>query len=219
MSKLFWSTEEWAQLRAQAILLLKETPYARVQNVLSEAQLVLPPGRRRKMTYAAAYRYRSFVEECRALAKDQPQAPPKVVEPAPAPTDPLRALLDQVLDALVDKLMERIELRVQGDAISVRPRAPQDNCIVERCTGKPGVLIVGLLGAQAANIMKAFPNLEISCMTSEEALRRDKLLRAHTVLMTKFISHSVQEKYRKAPQLHLCNGGLSELTALLGEIR
>jgi hypothetical protein len=55
-------------------------------------------------------------------------------------------------------------------------------------------------------------------MTGEEGLTRPQLLRAHTVLMTKFINHSVQGKYRKAPRLHFCNGGVTELRRVLEDI-
>jgi hypothetical protein len=40
----------------------------------------------------------------------------------------------------------------------------------------------------------------------------------HTILMTKFINHSVQERYRKAQNLRLCNGGVSELSVILKSI-
>jgi len=43
-------------------------------------------------------------------------------------------------------------------------------------------------------------------------------VRAHTVLMTKFINHSVQDKYRKAPKLHFVNGGMGELGEVLDSI-
>jgi hypothetical protein len=38
-------------------------------------------------------------------------------------------------------------------------------------------------------------------------------------LMTKFINHSVQGKYRHAPNLRFCNGGITDLSIVLKGIR
>ena len=52
-------------------------------------------------------------------------------------------------------------------------------------------------------------------MTGEEAVSRHRFNADHTILMTKFINHSAQAKYRTAPNLHYCNGGVSDLTTLM----
>jgi hypothetical protein len=60
--------------------------------------------------------------------------------------------------------------------------------------------------------------LDLYFFTAEDAVNRPKILRAHTVLMTKFISHAVQDKYRKAPKLHYCNGSVAVLVGMLEKI-
>jgi hypothetical protein len=222
MSKLFWSPEEWAQVRGEAVRLLVETPYLRKEQVLERAQSVLPEGRRRQATYSAVHRYKTFLEECRQLAKDQRQAPTKA-EPAPvASTDAILVALEGLLDKLADKIADRLAARLAVQ-VQTQTRTTTHNCCPEPTTPpvppRPTVLIVGLLGAQCHQIKNSFAHrLDITCLTSEEANVRATLHKEHTVLMTKFLSHPVQGKYRKHPGLRLCNGGTTELARILKEI-
>jgi hypothetical protein len=84
---------------------------------------------------------------------------------------------------------------------------------------KPGVLVIGLLASQAYAVISTWgTRLDLTFMTPEDAVHRPKLVRAHTILMTKFINHSVQDKYRKAAKLHFVNGGMGELGEVLDSI-
>ncbi len=221
MSKLFWTKEEWDQVRAEAVRLLVETPILRKEQVLEQAQGALPAGRRRKADYSAVHRYKTFLEECRALAKEQRQAPPKV-EPAPvAPTDPLIVALEGLLDKLADKVADRLAARlaVQVQTQTRTTSTPFPPRTEPELPPRPTVLIVGLLGEQCHQIKHSFAHrLDITCLTSEEANGRPVLHKQNTVLMTKFLSHPVQSKYRKHPGLHFCNGGTSDLARILKEI-
>jgi hypothetical protein len=220
MSKLFWSTEEWDVLRANAVQLLVETPYLRKEQVLERAQLALPEARRRKVTYSAVHRYKDFLDLCRAMAKDQPQEPTTAAPAPSAPVDPLLGALDALLDALADKLAERLAARLNAPAPAAAPPTTRHNPAPPPTTPatppRTTVLIVGLLGAQCHQIKNSFAHrLEITCLTSEEANSRPTLHKDHTILMTKFLSHSTQTKYRKSSNLWMCNGGTSELGAIL----
>lgn len=89
---------------------------------------------------------------------------------------------------------------------------------------KTTALIIGLNGhqmqcvkeywAQARKVVD-LPDLDIKFLSAEDALSHTVSVRDHTFLMTKFINHSVQNKYRKHPNLHYCNGGVSELKTLM----
>jgi len=223
MSKLFWSKEEWELLRSESVRLLAETPYLRRDQVLARAQLVLPEARRRAVTHSVVFRYKSFLEECRALAKERPPQPPKVAEATVAPPEPLAGALDALLDALADKLVERmaarLQLQVQTTTHTVTRHNPQPPSATPAVPARPSVLIVGLLGTQCHVIKNSLSHrLEITCLTSEEANSRPVLHKEHTVLMTKFINHAVQNKYRRHPNLRLCNGGVTELSRMLQEL-
>ncbi len=228
MTKIFWTPQESETLHKEMVRLLRANPLLRKEQVLTQAQQVLPDGRRRKMGNSTVYRYRNWVDLARKEAKEQPptsptQEPAAAPAAAPAPVDHLRAILDGFLEALADKIVERIELRAQDfgggvqEAYMLRLKHdPQP--IPEQRAERLKVLVVGLLNQQAQTIIRSFPNLEVTCLTTEEALKRDVLHRSYTILMTKFINHSVQDKYRKAPSLRLCNGGVSELSAMLKSI-
>lgn len=230
-TKIFWNKAEIAALRESLETQFFNEPLLRKDVALSRAQNVLEVSRRRKLHASAIYRYRGMVEEARLAAAErrrsvaktpapEPQAPPA---PAPAPVAPpdlLRAILDPILEALVEKIVRRLVVQVADAAPAAALRlkhnpepAPQHRA------PRIGVLVIGLLPSQANTVIDVFPNLELTCLTSEEALKREPLRRAYTILMTKFISHSVQDRYRKAQNLRLCNGGVSELTEMLVKIQ
>lgn len=229
-TKIFWNKAEIAALRESLETQFFNEPLLRKEVALSRAQNVLEVSRRRKLHQSAIYRYRGMVEEARLAAAARrktlssappaPQAPP-VPAPAPvAPPDLLRAILDPILEALVEKIVRRLVVQVADAAPAAALRlkhnpepAPQHRA------PRIGVLVIGLLPSQANTVIDVFPNLELTCLTSEEALKREPLRRAYTILMTKFISHSVQDRYRKAQNLQLCNGGVSELTEMLVKIQ
>lgn len=221
MSKLFWSPEEWAQVRGEAVRLLVETPYLRKDQVLEQAQSGLPEHRRRKATHSALHRYKAFLDECRKLAQDQRQAPSKAAPAPVASADAIIVALEGLLDKLADKIADRLAARlaVQVQTETRTTSTPFPPRTEPELPPRPTVLIVGLLGAQCHQIKNSFSHrLDITCLTSEEANGRPALQKQHTVLMTKFLSHPVQGKYRKHPGLRLCNGGTSELARILKEI-
>jgi hypothetical protein len=127
-------------------------------------------------------------------------------------------------DAVADKVAERIQVQVETRTVttSETPHRPKhDPRPIPHPTGqaKPGVLVIGLLPAQAHHVSHLLGDkLDLSFFTAEEAVTFPKLTRAHTVLMTKFINHSVQDKYRKAPKLHFCNGSAAVLVSQLEAI-
>jgi hypothetical protein len=60
--------------------------------------------------------------------------------------------------------------------------------------------------------------LDIDYLDSDEAARRAPSQRAHVVMMTRFVSHVVQERWRKYGVLHYCNGGLTALETILDSL-
>ena len=218
MTKIFWSKDELAALEQEMIVLLRKNPLLRKEQVIEEAQKVFPTNRRRKIYGSMVYRFQDMVAAARKKATTEPQSSP-LPPPAQPPVQPdlLRAILEPLLELLADKVAERIQIRAaEANQTIIKKHNPQMQS-AER-TAKTGVLIVGLLNQQAQTIINLFQNLEITCLTVEEALKREALRRSNTILMTKFINHSVQDKYRKAQNLLLCNGGVSELSAILKNI-
>jgi hypothetical protein len=183
------------------------------------------------------------LQESRKKPSEAVEAPAPILAPTPAPepketpkgrlADILELLLDVVAESVAAKVsanmrppMAREELRQYVDQqfeaeFTKYPRPRHDPQPIPHPTGKalPGVLIIGLLPAQTYPIVSIYgTRLDLTFMTAEDAVHRPKLVRAHTVLMTKFISHAVQDKYRKAPKLHFVNGGTGVLAEVLDSI-
>ena len=224
MKKVFWSPEEQNAVYAAMVELLVANPLMHKTDLFRAAQSVLPEHRRRKVHYPVVYKYKDLIDRAKKEAKSRPKTPTQEPTPAAAPTQPppdlLRAILDQFLDVLADKVAERLRQHTTPP-VATQPvvhHKHDPSPISAPRQSKLGVLVIGLLNQQAQTIIQSFPNMEFTCLTPEQALSRETLRRSHTVLMTKFINHSVQNKYRKVENLHLCNGGVSDLTMILKSI-
>lgn len=218
MAKIFWSKDELEALKQEMIVILRKNPLLLKEQLVEEAQKIFPVERRRKVYGSMIYRFQDMVAAARSEAAKKPQQ-----EPLPLPTHPpvqpdlLRAILEPLLELLADKIVERIQIHAAETNRTIIKKHNPETQQTERKT-RTGVLIVGLLNQQAQTIINLFQDLEITCLTVEEALKREPLRRSHTILMTKFINHSVQDRYRKVPNLLLCNGGVSELSTILKSI-
>jgi hypothetical protein len=183
------------------------------------------------------------LQESRKKPEKPVETPAAILAPPPAPerkestterlAQAFERLLDIVADAVAQKVAERLTPPISreeltrhvnqqfGAEFAKYPRPRHDPRPIPHPTGqaKPGVLVIGLLPTQVNSVsLMVGHQLDLTCYTAEMAVNRPPLVRAHTVLMTKFISHVVQEKYRKSPRLHFCNGGVSELVAILDSI-
>jgi hypothetical protein len=154
-------------------------------------------------------------------------APILAPTPAPERRETPKGRLADILELLLDVVAESVAARVNRKILEAIPEAPvahrpkHDPQPIPHPTGvaKPGVLVIGLLAGQAYAVISTWgTRLDLTFMTPEDAVHRPKLVRAHTILMTKFINHSVQDKYRKAPKLHFVNGGMGELGEVLDSI-
>lgn len=215
-TKIRWSEQEREAIYKQMVVLLRDNPILRKEELYVAAQSVLPVERRRKFNFSSLHKYADKIDCARAEAKIRPVEPPPSPPPTEAPPDLFRTILDQLLEALADKVAERLELR--KEEAKHHPKHEPQPISAPRIL-RTGVLVIGLLNQQSQTIINNFPNLEFTCLTPEQALKRELLRRSHTILMTKFINHSVQDRYRKAQNLLLCNGGVSELSAILRNIK
>lgn len=229
MSRVRWSAEERESLVDAMAEVLREEPHLSNIELLRSAQAArLPVGRRRKVSHNTTYAIRDLLDRARAVAKKRgslvaPPPPPELPPPPPPPEPTLADLVERLADALANRVVLRLLEALPAELFQPAPdliveRMGAPNVEAERA-GRPGVLVVGLLGAQAEAVRRMFPNLNIAAMTADDALSRDVLRRAHTILMTKFINHSVQDKYRKAQNLRFCNGGVSDLANILNSIK
>ena len=234
--RIVWTKEEKSALRDSMTDLCYAAPPMSNKGLLQNAQLdVLPYDRRTKITDQRVFNYKALINEARAAADEQrrqnvsrPAQPAPVVAPEPAPKpDALGEMFNTLLDALADRVIARMQaqqeekhddktdawrhmpafdMRKMLDGLTIRPKIT---------IKRPTALVIGLNGAQMESVKQARPEVDFTFVTAEQAVSHSTLSKDHTILMTKFINHSVQGRYRKHLNLHFCNGGVSELKTLL----
>ena len=239
--RIVWTKEEKRALRDCMIDMCYVTPSYSNKGLLQRAQEeVIPYERRQKITDQKVFTYKNMINEARMEAEKhrikqvqvkpaEPWLPePPKVEPNPpmehvAPT--IGDLFEQLVEAITNRVIEKLQPPAE------EPKAAEPSVVLERgwldahfdkltirkppVKKRPTVLIIGLNGCQMETIKNYKPDLDYTFATAEQALSHYTFNKDHTILMTKFINHSVQGKYRKHPNLHYCNGGVSELKHML----
>jgi hypothetical protein len=240
--RIVWTKEEKRALRDCMIDICFVTPMMTNKGLLLNAQEeVIPYERRHKISDQKVFAYKALINEARATAEKHRQntsKPKPVAAPIPEPTpEPVRKLdtLGEVFELFIDALADRIMAKMAAAKQQVEkpePKEPTEQPILERGwldahlekltirakpikSYRPTVLVVGLNGCQMETIKTFKPDLDYTFVTAEQAVSMHTFNKDHTFLMTKFINHSVQGKYRKHPNLHYCNGGVSDLKHLL----
>lgn len=234
MTRIQWTPAERQLVQESMTRAIVDLTLVNTMDILREGQSVLPPARQRRLSYATVHHCKAMIAEARAQASEQLRnrkltqlaLQKRPAEPVPA-TAPASAelTLGNLFERLVEELTRRVVAEVRAALTEPRPVAveplaaqprPRHNPLPPSAEREPrvGVLVIGLLNDQI-NSLPVFNTLDLTFMQAEEAVTRPPVRRAHTVLMTKFINHAVQEKYRKANNLRYCNGGTSELTKLL----
>jgi hypothetical protein len=202
------------------IKVIDSNPKVSDLDAILAGQLVLPEERRKASSYALVASMSPEVKEARRVVAT------KLPPPVPPPVDPILAAIDRVVAILADRITEQVVRGIADRVNPIRsgsrgdyPSDPEFKPANGPNPPKPGVLIVGLNRLQMDSISREYADrLSLRFLSAEEALVSSTIFRAHTVLMTKFISHSVQTKYRKNKNLVFCNGGLSLLETELDKI-
>jgi hypothetical protein len=213
--------------------------------LLNAQEEVIPYERRHKISDQKVFAYKALINEARATAEKHRQntsKPKPVAVPIPEPTpEPVRKLdtLGEVFELFIDALADRIMAKMSAKPVEKtqtleelektfddlygdwkkQPLQPSPMEMLDKLSirkpKRPTVLVVGLNGCQMETIKTFKPDLDYTFVTAEQAVSMHTFNKDHTFLMTKFINHSVQGKYRKHPNLHYCNGGVSDLKHLL----
>lgn len=229
--KIFWTKTERALINQALVEAFTGNLNLTRREALRSAQLVLPFERRRHVTDQTAFHEREVVDAAQNKARTIVHSKP---EPIKAP-EPVEMSLGELFEKLVDEITRRVTIEVRN-ALAQPSVIVERGYVEDRPAGnaaqrerllnvkpsnprKPTVLIIGLNGCQMSAVAGKYPETKFSFMTAEEAVSRNRLNTDHTILMTKFINHSVQNKYRQVPNLHYCNGGVSDLSTLMHVIQ
>ena len=237
MSRIVWSHIEKGAVSARLVDVFRQHPNATRKEALRLAQEILHSSRWVIISDQRVFNYKDRIEAAREMALEKlRKKPPEAIgipapilapTPAPEPRETAKGRLADIFELLLDVVAESVAAKVNRKILEAIPEAPvvhrpkHDPQPIPHPTGvaKPGVLVIGLLASQAYAVISTWgTRLDLTFMTPEDAVHRPKLVRAHTVLMTKFINHSVQDKYRKAAKLHFVNGGMGELGEVLDSI-
>lgn len=238
MKNVTWTEDERARISDRLCSVLKRSPYLTDMTALSEAQLVLPPGRQRVITKTFVTRNRRMLVEQRINAAAATMCGAEVAETRPESANPPPAstTLEQQLIATLEPLLERVVERVLGrmlnrgesaepDAALARMNLRLRTALVEGAADRPrprsGVLVCGLQPGQAQVIRMRFPTFDIQSYDSNEAKQKPVLRRRYVVMMTRFIDHSTEERYaRLAGEVKIlrCTGGVTELCNMLNDL-
>ena len=236
--RIVWTNFEKQLVSDSLVHVFTDHPSMTNKQAFSSAQQTLPYERRGKVTDQRVFTYKPLINAARVeadkirAAKSKTVAAKPLPEPTPEPVrklDTLGEVFELFIDALADRIMDKLAARQPVEEPA--PKVEQTHPILERgwldahlekltirkppVKKRPTVLVVGLNGCQMETIKNYKPDLDYTFVTAEQALSHYTFNKDHTILMTKFINHSVQGKYRKHPNLHYCNGGVSELKHML----
>lgn len=236
-SRIRWTAEERSVVVATMAKLLSKGAFSSRAQLLRDAQNTLPLNRRRysfsheDLKEMNAKAHELSTSYMRSVGTEQGDNEPKPeVAPVPLPlleprdiaNELLELLIDKIADKVADRLAARLQVQVQTTTTTHSEPRPKHNpepfCNAPR-EPKIGVLILGIQPHQAHLIKQEFPQLDITCYDSDEARTKPVLRRAHVIAMTRFLSHQVDELYRKSPCYHRHLTGTSELKTLLTRIQ
>ena len=238
-TRITWSKSEREALYARMIDIAVEGKWVDTRNVLRHAQEVLPADRRRKVTDGMVFNYKTLVAQARIEAQTRlrDRKLTEVALQTAAPPAPVEMSLGELFEKLVAEVTRRVTAEVRAALAAEKPSViVEQGYASDRVAGnarerlamidapsqrkrKPSVLVIGLNGQQVTSVKQAHPDIDIICVSAEDALARNAIRADYTVLMTKFISHGVQCKYRQVPNLKFCNGGVSDLGTVMHVIR
>lgn len=236
-SRIVWTRDERDRVYKHMEDVFVESPHITRQEALARGQMVLPIARRFVIQPHRVHTHKPLIEAARLRAKtramkassEPPEAgvamsvPTEVSKPQEGASDRLVGAVTALVEAIESRVESRLAARLEEILARMHPgeyHPKHDPSMISvEAPAKPGVLIIGLLASQSNLIRVVYKDrLDLTFLGSEEAVAREPIRRAHTILMTKFISHAVQEKYRKAPDLRYCNGGGERLMVILDDL-
>lgn len=227
--KVVWTKEERATVQNALVAWFSTAPYSDRKEALRQAQAALPHDRRRKITDQVVFAMKDKIHEAQergvAYHEELKKMPRVTVEPEIQVRPSIGALFEDLVVAIAEAVLEKIEGRFTAGATAT----PEHNAAMARANSvlreamnsaaaslhpnKQRWLIVGLIEPQFRVVdqqLRKIREIELKYLTAEEAKNRPALDADHVVLMTKFINHAVQDKYRSTrARVHYCNGGTS----------
>jgi hypothetical protein len=239
MKRIRWDVQERTAIYNRLVELYSEGKFSSRDNILRAAQSVLPPERRRKIYPVMLYKLKDWMESARIesynAARDRKLTQVAAAsKPTPVEEPSLSDLLDKLVDQLAKRVATEVMLNVSQYLSAPQKVKPNDTFQREQpvaevspidTTSKPAkskrmrVTVIGLKGQQMSAVERKHPDIDFTFMDTEEAKSRSAVEGECTILMTRFINHAAYKKYRQAPNMKHCNGGVSDLSTIIYAIR
>jgi hypothetical protein len=238
-TRIHWTDEERRIVFNRMVEIYAEGRSSSRENILIKAQTSLPLGRRRKVYPAMLANLKSWMESAKSESYTQSRdrkltevaVAAKVEAPAPQPVE---LGISELLEKLFDQLAQRVATEVMSgisEQLSALQKTHQDPRPVIVNQTAPGgwpqtpksrrkrITIIGLRGQQMSVIKQKYQDIDFTFLDVDDAAGRTPCEAECTIMMTKFINHSVYAKYRNAPNMRHCNGGISDLGSIIQSIR
>jgi hypothetical protein len=243
--RIVWNKEEKKAMQSCMVSICYDSPNLTAKTLMGQAQEgCIAPDRRVVINDQRVFNYKALVQGARDAARihrkhieekcKQEASAPRPTAPIPVQLDTIGDLFEKLVEAITDRVLAKLNEKPPVEE-TITPakldetfdrlypewkeaRSPMDrvrSLTIRPKSRRPTVLIVGLNGAQMEAIRTYKPDVDYTFVGTEQALSMRAVQRDHTILMTKFINHSVQGKYRKHPNLHFVNGGVSDLKSML----
>ena len=238
-TRIHWTDEERNTVFNRMVDVYAEGRSSSRENILIKAQYDLPLGRRRKVYPAMLSNLKSWMESAKAESYSRVRdrkltevaLAAKVEAPAPQPVE---LGVSELLEKLFDQLAKRVATEVMSgisEQLSALQKTHQNTqpvinqtmqCAQPPTQTKPRrkrVTIIGLRGQQMSVVQQKYQDIDFTFLDVDDAVGRVPCEAEWTIMMTKFINHSVYAKYRNAPNMRHCNGGISDLGSIIQSIR
>lgn len=190
---------------------LDPIPEVKPEPLPEQTAIPEPPGRSMKLGYLALELVREITREVMREMRAERER-----EEAEGERERYRDLSDRV-SAVIARDAERKEGRENAH---LRDHLQRGNGEKPR---RLSIAILGIQPAQADTVTRAYRGRRVDIVTydSDEASTRTPVQRDVVIMMTKFVSHTVQERWRPVvpktfpSSFFHCNGGVTELCALI----
>lgn len=224
--RIYWTDEDREVLITTGVEVMLRHPQLSMLQTFKKAQNIainqkkLSPDKKRKINAMSAIPW--FEEEVveRYKSQTEEKEPTERIVEKPIHDFSTDEIIAELCRRFTTPIIGRIAQIASAEIVEQLTHTPKKQHSAPR-TRKPKIVIVGLLPEQQKLTQSKFPHLNFAFAPNHGGTNLANQAREadHVVLMTKFISHTAQERI-KSKDVHIIpvHGGMNDLWKSLGEI-